>query len=99
MAITTTELANFVNAAFFDNRTWLNQENWQNFFGGSLPSGVIVEGGLQADGQYYSNALALQAVNSSYKAFRPGKIIANGIYAEYNASTNIPVVTSSQVDR
>lgn len=99
MAVTTTELANFVNAAFFDNRTWLNQENWQNFFGGSLPSGVIVEGGLQADGQYYSNALALQAVNSSYKAFRPGKIIANGIYAEYNASTNIPVVTSSQVDR
>jgi hypothetical protein len=99
MAVTTTELANFVNAAFFDNRTWLNQENWQNFFGGALPSGVIVEGGLQADGQYYSNALALQAVNSSYKAFRPGKIIANGIYAEYNASTNIPVVTSSQVDR
>ena len=99
MAVTTTELANFVNAAFFDNRTWLNQENWQNFFGGSLPSGVIVEGGLQADGQYYSNALALQAVNSSYKAFRPGKIIANGIYAEYNANTNIPVVTSSQVDR
>lgn len=99
MAITETELAVFSKTAFFDQRTWLNQENWQAYFGGSLPTGVIVDGGLQADEQYYSNALAFEAVDSDYKAFRAGKIIANGIYAEYDADTLIPVITSSEIDR
>lgn len=99
MSAVITELANFSLSAFYDNRTWLTQANWQAYFGGSLPSGVIVDGGLTASGQYYTNALALQAVNASYKGFRAGKTIADGIFGSYDANTNIPVIKNSEVDR
>ena len=99
MAATITELDSFASSEFYDNRTWLNQEHWQNFFGGSLPSGVVVDGALTVDGQYYSNALANYDVNASYKEFRSGSIMANGIHGNYVMGTYIPALTSSQVDR
>lgn len=96
---TITELADFGSTAFFDNRTWLNQENWQAYFGGSLPSGVVVDGKLGTNGQYYTDALTMRTVNSSYKAFNPGTVIINGIFAKYSANTYIPVIKTSEVDR
>ena len=96
---TITELADFGSTAFFDNRTWLNQENWQTYFGGSLPSGVVVDGKLGANGQYYNDSLSMRTVNASYKAFNPGTVIVNGIFAKYTANTYIPVIKSAEVDR
>lgn len=99
MAITTTEYAEFTNKAFFDNREWLNQENWQMYFGGSLPSGVLVKGRLESTGIDYTSALSRQLVSSSYIQFRAGSVLANGIFASYSGGTSIPTVKSGDVDR
>lgn len=99
MPITTTEYANFEKKAFFDNREWLNQENWQMYFGGSLPSGVLVKGRLEADGVNYTSALSRQVINQNYIQFRAGAILANGIYASYNGGTSIPTIKSAEIDR
>lgn len=99
MAITTTEFDTFAKTAFYDNRNWLNQENWQMYFGGSLPSGVIVNGKLESDGVNYTSALSYNAYNASYIQFQPGSIMANGIFGVYEGGTYIPVVTSTEVDR
>ena len=101
MAQVITELANFSKAAFFDNVTWLNQENWQSFFGGSLPTGVIVDGGLGASGQNYTDSLIYEfgGWGASYGHFAHGKIIANGIYAEYTGSDNIRGLSQSDGTR
>ena len=99
MAITTTEYANFANKAFFDNREWLNQENWQMYFGGSLPSGVLVKGKLESSGVDYTSALARQVLSASYIQFRAGAVMANGIYASYSGGTSIPVIKSGDIDR
>lgn len=99
MAITTTEYANFEKKAFFDNREWLNQENWQMYFGGSLPSGVLVDGKLETSGIDYTSALSRQLISSSYIQFRAGSILANGIYASFAGGISIPTIRSSEVDR
>ena len=100
MAQVITEYASFSKTAFFDNITWLNQENWQAYFGGSLPTGVIVDGGLQASGQNYTDSLVYQWNGwSNYGHFTNGKIIANGIYAEYTGSDNIRALSQSDGTR
>ena len=99
MGITTTEHANFNKTAFFDNREWLNQENWQMYFGGSLPSGVLVDGKLESSGIDYTSALSRNVLSASYIQFRAGAVMANGIYARYDGGTSIPVIKSGDVDR
>ena len=99
MPITTTEYANFDKKAFFDNREWLNQENWQMYFGGSLPSGMLVKGRLESDGVNYSSALSRQVLSNNYIGFRPGSVLLNGIFATYEGGTSIPVIQSEDIDR
>lgn len=99
MAVTTTVHDNFSKTAFFDSREWLNQENWQMYFGGALPSGVLVKGKLETSGINYISALARHEISSSYIQFHPGSIMANGIYAYYASGTSIPVIKSAEIDR
>lgn len=99
MAITTTEYANFEKKAFFDNREWLNQENWQMYFGGSLPTGVLVKGKLESSGVDYTSALSRQVLNANYIGFHAGSILADGIFATYEGGNSIPVINSGDVDR
>lgn len=99
MAVTTTVHDNFSKTAFFDSREWLNQENWQMYFGGALPSGVLVKGKLETSGINYVSALARHEISSSYIQFHPGSIMANGIYAYYASGTSIPVIKSAEIDR
>jgi len=99
MPITTTEYADFTDKAFFNQREWLNQENWQMYFGGSLPSGVLVKGKLESSGVDYTSALSRQVLSQSYIQFRAGSVLANGIFASYAGGNSIPTIKSGDVDR
>ena len=88
---------NLENTAFFDNVTWLNQANWQNYFGKTLPNGVIVDGCLKLASNGYTLTGTMDVTSDeSNVIIGTGAVMANGLYAENNAVVQIPHVTSAE---
>ena len=85
------------NAAFFDNVTWLNQENWKNYFGKSLPNGVLVNGSLKLSENAYTLSGTMDVTtNASGIIIGAGAVMANGFYAENLQPVQIPHTTQSE---
>lgn len=88
---------NLENTAFFDNVTWLNQANWQNYFGKTLPNGVIVDGCLKLASNGYTLTGTMDITSDeSNVIIGTGAVMANGLYTENNAVVQIPHVTSAE---
>ena len=85
------------NTAFFDNVTWLNQQNWQNYFGKTLPNGVIVNGSLKLSGTGYTLSGTMDITSSQNNIIvGTGAVMANGLYAENLLPVQTPHVTQAE---
>ena len=84
-------------AAFFDGVTWLNQDNWQKFFGKSLPNGILVDGALELGATGYSLQGTLDITQyDSYITIGRGSVMADGLYAELANDVQVMNVTEDQ---
>ena len=88
------------NTAFFDNVTWLNQQNWQNYFGKTLPNGVIVDGSLKLSETGYTLSGTMDITTDENNIIiGSGAVMANGLYAENLLSVQIPHVTQAEATK
>lgn len=84
-------------SAFFDSVTWLNQENWQKFFGKSLPNGILVDHALKLDNTGYriADMMDLQEGENAL-TIGNGCLMANGLYAEILTPVTVDNVTEAE---
>ena len=72
-----------IDTMFIDNSTWMNQANWQTFFGSGLPTGVLVDS-LTLSGTQYSGDFSLVSGKVD-----KGVAIINGILLNVSQSDTI----------